>query len=73
MNKHKTTIILVTTTLLMFFAASIYGLDAYDHTAIGRYEGSSIIHQESSNFDQYRLGLSAAEDGTVAETLTVEG
>ncbi len=73
MNKRKTTVILVTTTLLMFFAASIYGLDAYDHPAIGRYEGSAIIHQESSNFDQCRLGLSAAEDGTVAETLAVEG
>ena len=73
MNKHKTTIILATTVLLMFFAASIYGLDAYDHPAIGRYEGSSIIHQESSNFDQYRLGLAVAEDGAVSETLTVEG
>jgi len=73
MNKHKTTIIVVTTALLMFFAASIYGLETYDHPAIGRYEGSAIIHQESSNFDQYRLGLSAAEDGTVTETLTVEG
>ena len=47
MNKHKPTIILVTAALLMFFAASTYGLEAYDHPTIGRYEGSSIIHQES--------------------------
>jgi len=73
MNKRKNTVILVTTTLLMFFAVSIYGLEAYDHPEIGRYEGSSIIHQESSNFDQYRLGLAAATDGAVSETLTVEG
>ena len=73
MNKHKPVIILVTTALLLLFAASIYGLEAYDHPLVGRYGGSAIIHQESSNFDRYRLGLSAAEDGTVAETLTVEG
>jgi len=73
MNKHKHAIILFTAALLMFFAASTYALEAYDHPQIGRYEGSSIIHQESSNFDQYRLGLSAADDGTMAETLAVEG
>ena len=73
MNKHKLTIFLFTAALLMFFAASTYALEAYDHPAIGRYQGSSIIHQESSSFDQYRLGFSAADDGTTAETLAVEG
>jgi len=57
----------------MFCTTSIYTLEAYDHPLIGRYEGSSIIHQESSNFDRYRLGLSAAADGAVSETQAVEG
>ena len=73
MNKHKTTIILVAAALLMLCTTSIYSLEAYDHPQIGRYEGSSIIHQESSNFDQYRLGVGNAEDGAVSKTLTVEG
>ena len=73
MNKHKPAIIPFTVALLMLFAASTYGLEACDHPAIGRYEGSSIIHQESSDYDRYRLGVSAADDGTVAETLAVEG
>jgi hypothetical protein len=73
MNKHKQTILLFGTVVLMFFAPAIYAAESYDHPEIGRYQGSSIIHQESSNFDQYRLGLSAAQDGTVSETLAVEG
>jgi hypothetical protein len=73
MNRYKLTMIVVAAALLMFCAASIHALEAYDHPQIGRYEGSSIIHQESSSFDRYRVGLSAAEDGTVADTLAVEG
>ena len=46
MNKHKTTIILVAAALLMLCTTSIYSLEAYDHPQIGRYEGSSIIHQD---------------------------
>jgi len=73
MNKHKPAIVLFSVALLVFSAGSTYGLEAYDHPQIGRYEGSSIIHQESSNFDRYRLGLSVAEDGTISKPLPVEG
>jgi hypothetical protein len=73
MDKHKRTIIMIGVLIFLFCVPTIFALDAYDHPEIGRYEGSSIIHQESSNFDQYRLGLSASSDGTVSETLSVEG
>lgn len=73
MNKHKPAIVLFSVALLVFCAGSTYSLEAYDHPQIGRYEGSSIIHQESSNFDRYKVGISAAEDGTISETLPVAG
>ena len=57
----------------LFCSAAVYSVEYYDHPQIGRYEGSSVIHQESSNYNQYTLGLGPAEDGTVGETMTVEG
>lgn len=73
MDKHKTKVMLVAALVLIFSTPAIHALEAYDHPEIGRYQGSSIIHQESSNFNQYRLGLSAAQDGTVSQTLAIEG
>jgi hypothetical protein len=73
MNKIKQTISLVGAAVLEFFAPVLDAQEPYDHPVVGRYQGSAIIHQETSNFDQYRLGLSDARDGNVSETQTVEG
>jgi len=37
-------------------AAAVQAEEYYDHPLIGRYEGSSATHQESSRLDRYVLG-----------------
>lgn len=73
MKTQRNTGMILGVLILIFCVPAVFAQEAYDHPEIGRYEGSSITHQESSNFDQYRLGLSAADDGTMSETLSVEG
>ena len=73
MNTGRSTILRLWVLIFLFCVPSLYSLEAYDHPGIGRYEDSSILHQESGNFERYRLGLAAAQDGKVSETLTVEG
>ena len=73
MKTQRNTGMMIGALILIFCVPAIFAQEAYDHPEIGRYEGSSIIHQESSNFDRYRLGLGPAQDGTVSESLSVEG
>ncbi|MBN2554108.1 MAG: hypothetical protein JXB06_15125 [Spirochaetales bacterium] len=73
MNTGRSTILMLGALIFLLCVPLLYSLEVYDHPEIGRYENSSIIHQESSNFNQYRLGLAAAQDEKFSETLTVEG
>ncbi|MBN1836521.1 MAG: hypothetical protein JW820_11770 [Spirochaetales bacterium] len=59
--------------ILSLAAVAVYSEEYYDHALVGRYEGSTVIHQESSNLDRYALGLEPAEGGAVIATKTVEG
>jgi len=64
--------ILISMVLLLCAGAS-HAAQYYDHPLIGRYQGSTVIHQEESRLDEYALGLGAVRDGNVAETLEVTG
>jgi hypothetical protein len=73
MNRRRRINITLGLLIFLFWVPAIHSQENYDHPEIGRYEGSSIIHQEASNFDRYVLGLGAAREETVADTLAVEG
>ena len=68
--KTKRRAILVMLVLLLC-AGTVHSAEFSDHPLIGRYQGSTVIHQEESRLDEYTLGLGAARDGKVAETLEV--
>ena len=58
-------------TTLLFLAATAapaVSAEIYDHPDIGRYTGSTAIHQEGAGFAEYILGLGPARDGKVSET-----
>jgi hypothetical protein len=44
-----------------------------DHPEIGRYERSSVLHQERRTFDAYSLGLGPVRDGKVSDVKKAEG
>jgi hypothetical protein len=64
---------ILVTMALLFCAGAASSTEPPDHPLIGRYEGSTAIHQEASQFTEYTLGLRAVRDGEVAETLKVKG
>lgn len=68
MKFQKSSAWILTMVALLLCAAAGYAVEFYDHPRIGRYEGSAVIHQESSGLNQYTLGLGAAKDGKVAQT-----
>ncbi|MBN1836796.1 MAG: hypothetical protein JW820_13155 [Spirochaetales bacterium] len=73
MNTHRRAALILAALIVTLGAVAAHSADYHDHPQIGRYEGSSVIHQDSSNFDRYNLGLEPAEDGAVTGTRTVDG
>lgn len=59
--------------LVPLCAGAAWAAEPYDHPQIGRYSGSTVIHQETSRLLDYTVGLGAARDGKVADTLKVTG
>lgn len=70
MNLRGTVLI---TMVLLLGAGAAHAAQIYDHPLIGRYQGSTAIHQEESRLNEYMLGLGAVRDGKVTETLEVTG
>lgn len=64
---------IVITFIMFLYIFKAYSIDYSDHAEIGRYESSSIIHQEIGNYNRYIEGLKAVQDGSVIETKQVEG
>jgi hypothetical protein len=70
---ERSTALILAAVAFLFCSVAVHSVEYYDHPQIGRYEGSSVFHQEGRDFDQYNLGLGPAVDGTVVETMTVRG
>lgn len=63
------------TTVLFLAAAAVpaQAAEIFDHPDIGRYKGSTAVHQEGGSFAEYTLGLGPARDGKVSEVRRVTG
>lgn len=73
MKTQRSTTLILMMVIVLSCVPAVYSLEYYDHAEIGRYENSSVIHQELSNYSEYRLGLGAVQNKRVPETQTVEG
>ncbi|OHD20036.1 MAG: hypothetical protein A2064_02110 [Spirochaetes bacterium GWB1_66_5] len=73
MKIHKSSAWILATVALLLCAAAGFAEEYFDHPQIGRYEGSSVIHQESSGLNEYRVGLGIARDGVISDTRMIRG
>jgi len=73
MKIHKSSALILATVALLLCAAAGFAEEYFDHPQIGRYEGSSVIHQESSGLNEYRVGLGSARDGAISDTRMIRG
>jgi hypothetical protein len=73
MKIHKSSASILAMVALLLCAAAGYAVEYFDHPQIGRYEGSSVIHQESSGLNEYRVGLGVARDGVISDTRMIRG
>ena len=72
--KNPRFVILISATLVLLFSPhAVRAVEFYDHPDIGRYERSTVIHQEAGALAEYVLGLGPARDGKIAETRRLTG